>query len=81
MKKYFINNAPVTKTEFEKQLCRCCTKGTENGVHVAAGAPGGGCDYAHYNDLTDKLLSGWRYTCVYPPREINMTFYIKEAAK
>lgn len=78
MKHYYINGVRVGVKEFEKQLRCCCTKGTERGKHVAAGARRGVCDHAHYNDVMDKLLAGWRYTCIYPPREIRMTFYIKE---
>lgn len=79
MKKYFINNIRVPLSEFEKQLRRCCTKGTEKGKHVAAGATCGGFfDRAHYTEIYALLANGWRYTCVYPPRAIKMTFNIKE---
>nr|DAF05473.1 MAG TPA: hypothetical protein [Caudoviricetes sp.] len=78
MKHYYINGSCVGVKEFEKQLRRCCTKGTERGKHISAGANPGVLDYTHYNDVSDKLRAGWRYTCIYPPKQINMTFYIKE---
>ena len=78
MKHYYINAVRVGIKEFERQLRRCCTKGTEHGKHIAAGTNSGVLDYTHYNDVWDKLRAGWRYTCIYPPKQINMTFYIKE---
>ncbi len=75
--KYQINNKPVKQEEFERKLRLCCTKGTENGLHVAAGCTCGGVlDYSHYNEIKAKLAAGWRYTCIYEPQNIHLTFKI-----
>lgn len=66
MKKHYINDRFVSKVEFAKQLQRCCVR-----------IGGLSCDVTRLAGIRDKLRKGWTYTCLYPARNIRMTFRIE----
>lgn len=77
MKKYTINGIATTKSNFNKELQRCFTKGES----MAAGATNGIIDSARLAEVTKRLNQGWTFHCIYAPAGINAIFKITEAKK